>query len=92
MTSLVFDVDPPHSFSDRQLRGPFAEFRHRHTFRPAPAAEEPGTPCTLMRDEIEFRSPFGPVGRLVDAFVMRRHLVRLIEQRNDTLTTRATAS
>ena len=28
-----------------------------------------------MRDTIEFRSPFGPLGRLVDAVVMRRHLI-----------------
>lgn len=88
MTSLVFDVDAPHAFSDRQIRGPFAEFRHRHTFEPAPAPGNPersGERATLMRDEIVFRSPFGLIGRVVDALVMRRHLVRLIEQRNDTL-------
>jgi ligand-binding SRPBCC domain-containing protein len=82
MTSLVFDVDAPHAFSDRQIRGPFAAFRHRHTFTPAPGG-------TLMRDEIDFRSPLGPLGRLVDALVMRRHLIRLIEQRNDTLARQA---
>lgn len=79
MTSVVYDVDEPHAFSDRQLRGPFAEFRHRHTFEPVAAG-------TLLRDEIVFRSPFGALGRLVDATIMRRHLIRLIEQRNDTLT------
>jgi len=86
MTSLVFDVDAPHAFSDRQIRGPFAGFRHRHTFEPVSGTpEESGGHATLMRDEIVFRSPFGPIGRIVDALVMRRHLVRLIEQRNDTL-------
>ncbi|MGN7861888.1 SRPBCC family protein [Microbacterium sp. 22303] len=88
MTSLVFDVDAPHAFSDRQIRGPFAEFRHRHIFEPDPAPGNPersGERATLMRDEIVFRSPFGPIGRVVDALVMRRHLVRLIQQRGDTL-------
>ncbi|GAA4488053.1 SRPBCC family protein [Microbacterium panaciterrae] len=85
MTSLVFDVDAPHAFSDRQIRGPFAEFRHRHTFEPAPGG-------TLMRDEIVFRSPFGPLGRLVDAVIMRRHLIRLIDERNDVLAAQAVAS
>ncbi|MCE4026374.1 SRPBCC family protein [Microbacterium sp. Au-Mic1] len=88
MTSLVFDVDEPHAFSDRQIRGPFAEFRHRHTFEPASIPAAPARPRgrgTLMRDEIVFRSPFGPIGRIVDALVMRRHLIRLIQQRNDTL-------
>lgn len=92
MTSLVFDVDEPHAFSDRQIRGPFAEFRHRHTFEPVSIPEALDGYAgrgTLMRDEILFRSPFGPVGRIVDALVMRRHLVRLIEQRNDALAARA---
>ena len=84
MTSLVFDVDEPRAFSDRQIRGPFAAFRHVHTFDVVPAG-------TLMRDEIEFRSPFGPLGRLVDALVMRRHLILLIQQRNDTLAAQAVA-
>jgi ligand-binding SRPBCC domain-containing protein len=85
MTSLVFDVDAPRAFSDRQVRGPFAAFQHRHTFAPVPEG-------TLLRDEIAFRSPFGPLGRLVDALVMRRHLIRLIEQRNDVLAARAERS
>ncbi|WP_336627891.1 MULTISPECIES: SRPBCC family protein [unclassified Microbacterium] len=92
MTSLVFDVDAPQRFSDRQLHGPFAAFRHRHTFVPLLAPDEPEASRTLMRDEIEFRSPFGPLGRLVDALIMRRHLIRLIEQRNDALAARASAS
>ncbi|MDR6866812.1 ligand-binding SRPBCC domain-containing protein [Microbacterium resistens] len=82
MTSLVHDVDPPVGFSDRQVAGPFAEFRHRHTFSPCSGG-------TLMRDQIVFRSPFGPLGGIVDALVMQRHLVRLIEARNDELETRA---
>lgn len=84
MTSIVFDVDAPHRFSDRQVRGPFALFRHRHLFEAIPEG-------TRMRDEIEFRSPFGPIGRIVDAAVMRRHLVRLIEDRNDALVALAVA-
>ncbi|MDR2322698.1 MAG: SRPBCC family protein [Microbacterium sp.] len=95
MTSVVFDVDEPRAFSDRQIRGPFVEFRHRHTFAPLPdleAHEDAREGRTLMRDEIVFRSPFGPIGRVVDALVMRRHLARLIEQRNDTLGARAVAA
>ncbi|WP_424937164.1 MULTISPECIES: SRPBCC family protein [Bacteria] len=83
MTSLVHDVDEPHAFSDRQVAGPFAEFRHRHEFVPC-------TDGTLMRDEITFRSPFGSLGRIVDATIMRRHLVALIEARNDEIEARAT--
>ncbi|UJP10035.1 SRPBCC family protein [Microbacterium sp. KUDC0406] len=76
MTSLVYDVNRPHRFRDRQVRGPFAEFQHTHEF----TAIDGGT---LMRDEIVFRSPFWIVGRVVDALVMRRHLIRVITERND---------
>ena len=84
MTSLVHDVDEPHGFIDHQVRGPFAEFRHRHAFTAIPGG-------TRMRDEIRFRSPFGVLGRLVDATLMGRHLERLIRERNDVLERRALA-
>ncbi|MFD5226244.1 SRPBCC family protein [Microbacterium sp. NPDC058342] len=78
MTSLVFDVDRPHRFRDRQTAGPFGAFLHTHEF----LADGDGT---RMRDTIEFRSPLGPLGRLVDAAVMRRHLIAVISERNDAI-------
>jgi len=78
MTSVVFDVDRPRRFRDRQVRGPFGSFLHTHEFEPVDGG-------TLMRDTIRFRSPFGPLGRLVDAVVMRRHLIRVITERNDAI-------
>ncbi|BDZ40394.1 SRPBCC family protein [Microbacterium suwonense] len=79
LSSIVFDVDRPHRFRDRQTRGPFRSFLHTHEFL---AADDGGT---LMRDTIEFRSPLGPLGRLVDAVVMRRHLIGVITERNDAI-------
>lgn len=76
MTSLVYDLDRPHQFRDRQVRGPFAEFQHTHEFSAVAGG-------TLMRDEIVFRSPFWILGRAVDALIMRRHLIRVITERND---------
>lgn len=78
MTSIVFDVDRPRWFRDRQTKGPFGAFRHTHEFEPTEGG-------TLMRDTIEFRSPFGPLGRLVDAVIMRRHLIGVITERNDAI-------
>lgn len=78
MTSLVFDVDRPRRFRDRQVRGPFGSFVHTHEFVPLD-----GT--TLMRDTIDFRSPLGPLGRVVDAVAMRRHLIRVMTERNDAI-------
>ncbi|WP_309128172.1 SRPBCC family protein [Microbacterium sp.] len=76
LTSAVYDLDRPHRFRDRQVRGPFASFVHTHEFLP-------DADGTRMRDTIEFRSPFGLLGRVVDATAMRRHLMAVISERND---------
>lgn len=79
LRSIVFDIDPPNGFSDRQISGPFAAFLHEHRFEEHPSG-------TLMHDTVTFRSPFGPLGRLVDALFMREHMRRLITERNAILT------
>lgn len=78
LTSIVFDIEPPRRFRDRQTKGPFAEFHHEHVFEEHPDG-------TLMRDTITFRSPFGPIGALVDRLFMREYMRRLIDERNQVL-------
>ena len=78
LTSIVFDIAPPHRFRDRQTKGPFAEFHHEHVFEEHPEG-------TLMRDTIDFRSPFGPIGALVDRLFMREYMRRLIDERGAVL-------
>ncbi|GGD63419.1 SRPBCC family protein [Microbacterium murale] len=78
LTSVVFDIDPPRRFRDRQTKGPFAWFHHEHVF-------EEHSEGTLMRDTITFRSPFGPIGTLVDRLFMREYMRRLIDERNQML-------
>lgn len=78
LTTVVYDLDPPRGFRDRQVRGPFGSFLHEHEF----AAHPDGT---LMRDTITFRSPFGPLGRVVDALLLDRYMRRLISERNTAL-------
>lgn len=78
LRSVVFDVDPPRGFSDRQIAGPFRDFLHEHRFEKHPAG-------TLMRDTVTFHSPFGPLGQLVDAMFLRAYMRRLIQERNAIL-------
>lgn len=75
MTSRITAFDPPRGFSDEMLRGPFAYWRHTHRF-------EPHNGGTLMIDEVDFASPAGPIGALVDAMVLRRYMFNLLAQRN----------
>jgi ligand-binding SRPBCC domain-containing protein len=78
LTSRITDVRAPTTFVDEQEAGPFAWFRHRHTFETVPGG-------TLMIDDWEHRSPFGPLGRLADRVVLARHMRRLLETRNAAL-------
>jgi ligand-binding SRPBCC domain-containing protein len=79
MTSAITAHERPSRFVDEQVRGPFGAWQHEHRFRDA------GDGRTLMVDEVRFRSPLGPLGRLVDAVVLERYLTRLLRQRNTWL-------
>jgi ligand-binding SRPBCC domain-containing protein len=73
--SRITAFDRPAHFRDSMVRGRFRRFEHDHYF------EESGG-VTLMRDVIDFASPLGVLGRVVDALFLARYLRRLIEARN----------
>jgi ligand-binding SRPBCC domain-containing protein len=81
--SLISAYEPPHHFQDRMLRGMFKSFVHDH-YCDATADGQ-----TLMRDELRFSAPLGPLGWIAEPLVLRRYLIRFLEQRNHTI--RATA-
>ena len=74
-TSRITRFDPPRYFRDSMVRGRFARFEHDHYFEPKDAG-------TLMRDVLEFESPFGALGRLVDYLVLGDYLRKLLEERS----------
>lgn len=78
LTAAVTAMDRPRHFRDEQVEGPFAELVHDHRF-------EAVGDGTRMRDTLRFRSPLGPLGRVVDAVVMERYLRRLLARRNRRL-------
>lgn len=67
--------DPPHRFVDVQLRGPYALWRHEHTF------EEAGPRQTLMRDRVEYAVGYGPLGGILHRAFIRRTLQRIFDFR-----------
>lgn len=63
MTSVISAYDPPRRFVDEQTSGPFRRWWHEHRFEATPSG-------TLMTDVVEFESPAGALGRIVNRFVL----------------------
>lgn len=71
--------EPARCFVDRQIQGPFALWEHTHTFE-----EQPGG--TLIRDRVEYRMPFGALGRLAHRLLIGRDLERIFDYRRTAVT------
>ncbi|MCC5954396.1 MAG: SRPBCC family protein [Acidimicrobiia bacterium] len=78
MTSRISEYERPTHFVDEQTRGPFASWRHEHRFE----RRESGT---LMIDIVDYRSPLGPIGSLVDRLRLERYMRDLLQRRNEFL-------
>jgi ligand-binding SRPBCC domain-containing protein len=83
-TSRITRFDCPRHFRDEMIRGRFRRFVHDHYF-------EPATSGTRMLDVLEFNSPWGPLGWIVDNLVLTKYLRRLLQERN-TIVRRAAES
>ena len=73
-TSRITRFERPRHFRDSMTRGQFAKFEHDHYYDPIESG-------TLMRDVVDFESPFGLVGRLVDRLFLTGYLERLLTAR-----------
>jgi ligand-binding SRPBCC domain-containing protein len=78
LSSRVVEFDRPHRFTDQMISGAFRSLRHIHEFSPSGSG-------TLMRDILEWESPFGFLGGIADRVVIERHLREFLVQRNKEL-------
>jgi len=72
--SRIEEWHPGRGFVDRQLRGPYRLWRHRHSF----AARDGGT---VVRDEVDYALPLGRLGELAHPLFVRRDLERIFAYR-----------
>jgi ligand-binding SRPBCC domain-containing protein len=70
------EYNPPYSFEDIQIRGPFRSWRHRHLIK----AHENGA---VLRDEITFELPLGILGSWLAGGLIEKRLERLFEYRHE---------
>jgi ligand-binding SRPBCC domain-containing protein len=61
-------------FADEQLIGPYRSWYHRHLFSSVPGG-------VAIDDVVEYRMPFGPLGRIAHAALVRRQLTRIFDYR-----------
>jgi ligand-binding SRPBCC domain-containing protein len=71
----ITEWEPPRRFVDEQREGPYALWRHTHTF------EDDGAGGTLMRDEVRYELPLGALGELAHRLLVRRDLARIFDYR-----------
>jgi ligand-binding SRPBCC domain-containing protein len=71
--------DPPYTFVDVQLSGPYRLWHHTHVFEPD------GRGGTLMRDRVRYALPLGPLGAVAHLLFVRRDLRRIFEFRQQAV-------
>jgi ligand-binding SRPBCC domain-containing protein len=83
----VVEHRPPHAvvfgeearFVDEQESGPFAAWRHEHE------CERVDEKTTRVIDRVTYRAPYGPIGRVADAVMIRRRVRRAFRFRHRKL-------
>jgi ligand-binding SRPBCC domain-containing protein len=65
-------------FVDEMEQGKFKSFKHEHFFE-----EEKG--ITIMKDKMQYETPFGIFGKLFDVLFLKKHLTNFLLERNKVL-------
>lgn len=65
-------------FVDEMEKGKFKFFKHEHFFE-----EENG--ITIMKDKLQYETPFGILGKLFDVLFLKKHLTHFLLERNKVL-------
>jgi len=65
-------------FVDEMEHGKFRSFKHEHIFE-----EKNG--FTIMKDKLQYETPFGIFGELLDILFLEKHLTHFLLERNKVL-------
>ncbi len=72
--TVITDYDPPHSFTDTQVKGPYKTWIHTHRFTPKDGG-------TLMADEVQYEVPLGFLGDIVKAVFVQKEVEKIFAYR-----------
>jgi ligand-binding SRPBCC domain-containing protein len=79
LTSKITQYNKPYFFEDCMLEGIFAGFQHQHIF------EKIDDNKTMMKDEFNYTSPFGMIGKIADKLFLENYMRNLLIKRNDVI-------
>ena len=74
--TLISEWDPPNSFVDESLRGPYKQWIHTHTFTDNPDGG------TDIEDVVRYRLPLEPLGDL-GHWIVKRELKYIFDYRQE---------
>ena len=75
-SSEITEWDPPHHFSDTQIRGPYQQWHHRHSFKTSDNG-------TIVTDDVQYAVPLSwvPGMSLIEHFFIQPELRRIFLHR-----------
>ena len=68
----------PNSFLDEMIKGDFKSFRHQHHFKKTNNG-------TIMIDLLEFETPYGVLGKLINRLFLKNYIEKLLVKRNQLI-------
>lgn len=77
-TSKITEMKPYEMFTDKMTKGDFISFEHEHYFKPADNG-------TIIIDIVNFETPYGWLGRMINKFYLTSYLEKMISIRNETV-------
>ncbi|MCR8656432.1 SRPBCC family protein [Paenibacillus endoradicis] len=78
LTSKVAEYMYPNYFVDVMQKGAFKQLSHQHEF-------EQHSNGTLVRDILQFQSPYGWIGSFIDAIVLKHYMRSFLRYRQRSL-------
>jgi ligand-binding SRPBCC domain-containing protein len=76
--SKITEMEVPNYFVDEMVKGHFKHFHHEHTF-----VTQNGH--TVMIDFLQYKAPFGILGKLANKLLLEKHLAGFLLKRNEML-------
>ena len=74
-TAKITEMQSPDFFIDEMIKGDFKSFHHEHHFKAA-------TNGTIMIDLLNFETPYGNFGKIVNSIFLKSYLEKFLINRN----------